>query len=176
MPMERLNPRPSFHKEKEQARNSEEALLAVLNSCACLTETNSKIDWNTGTIFGNWINRIKDADVGNQKLALKCLSYLNLEGVTLHHLDFCLANMHRSNFKKSRLTRAILLHANLTEANLTEATLALAELTNAILLQANLKGAILKGAILAGAILTGANLEGADLREANLEGTILEEK
>jgi len=43
MPMERLDPRPSFQEENRQARNAEEALLAVLNACARLTKINSKI-------------------------------------------------------------------------------------------------------------------------------------
>ncbi|MFW5766292.1 MAG: NACHT domain-containing protein, partial [Coleofasciculus sp.] len=37
MPMEGLNPRPNFQEETRQARNAEEALLAVLNACARVT-------------------------------------------------------------------------------------------------------------------------------------------
>jgi hypothetical protein len=47
MPMERLTPRPDFQEENRQARNAEEALLGVLNACARVTKTVSKIQWHT---------------------------------------------------------------------------------------------------------------------------------
>ncbi|MBN3927550.1 hypothetical protein, partial [Nostoc sp. NMS4] len=43
MPMDRLTPRLDFQEENRQARNAEEALLAVLNACARVTKTVSKI-------------------------------------------------------------------------------------------------------------------------------------
>ncbi|MFP4101302.1 NACHT domain-containing protein, partial [Coleofasciculus sp.] len=59
MPMEKLEPRPNFQEENRQARNAEEALLAVLNSCARLTEKLSEIKWHSLDAFGTWISRLQ---------------------------------------------------------------------------------------------------------------------
>ena len=58
MPMETLDPRPSFKEELRQSRNAEESLLAVLNSCARVTQQVSKIAWPESTTSGTWLKRI----------------------------------------------------------------------------------------------------------------------
>jgi uncharacterized protein YjbI with pentapeptide repeats len=178
MPMERLSPRPNFQEENRQARNAEEALLAVLNTCARITTTISKIDWATHEIFGTWINLIGEQRIAprNQKLTLQCLSFLDLELSTLFHSDLCNANLHGSNLRGSRLTRAILYSANLVEADLSEAVLCRSDLADANLEGANLTDANLGRANLEGAKLRGADLRRAKLRGANLRGTILESR
>jgi hypothetical protein len=67
MPMDLLSPRPSYHEETRQARNAEEALLAVLNACAQTSRELSHIDWpqaesanGSKTAFGAWLKRLQE--------------------------------------------------------------------------------------------------------------------
>ena len=57
-PLEELAPRPSFQEETARARHAEEALLAMLNACARVTETRSVIDWPEPESFGAWLSRL----------------------------------------------------------------------------------------------------------------------
>ncbi|MEH2253514.1 pentapeptide repeat-containing protein [Nostoc sp.] len=171
MPMERLTPRPDFQEENRQARNAEEALLAVLNACARVTKTVSKIQWHTPEAFGIWISRLQGQrfDTDTDVFCLNCLSFLDLQGCTLVLKDFCQANLVGANFKEAYLEWANFREANLEGANLKEAYLG-----GAYLEGANLEGANLEGAYLAGANLGWANFEGANFEGANFEWAILE--
>jgi hypothetical protein len=140
MPMERLTPRPDFQEENRQARNAEEALLALLNACARVTKTVSKIQWHTPEAFGIWISRLHGQRIDADVFCLNCLSFLDLQGCVLVFKDFLEAN---------------LMGANLMGANL----------IGAYLMEANLEGANLEGAN-----LEGANLEWPRLKPANFEG------
>ncbi|MCC5607289.1 pentapeptide repeat-containing protein [Nostoc sp. CHAB 5834] len=197
MPMERLTPRPDFQEENRQARNAEEALLAVLNACARVTKTVSKIKWHTHEAFGIWISRLQGQrlNIFTDVFCLNCLSFLDLQGCVLVYKDFYKANLEGTNLEWANLVGANFEEANLQGANLEEAylqraNLQWATLVGANLVQATLVGATLVGANLVGAYLQEANLEranleranlqwanlvGANLEDANLEETILEE-
>jgi uncharacterized protein YjbI with pentapeptide repeats len=179
MPMERLSPRPSFQEENRQARNAEEALLAVLNTCARLTCEISQIQWPSMSAFGSWISRLQGQRTAAVEVCLNCLSFLDLHLCNLSMHDFHFANLAGANLQKTHLLFAILIGANLQganlrEANLREADLQFANLQFANLYSADLKGATLYKADLIEANLQGANLEGADLEGADLEGANLE--
>jgi uncharacterized protein YjbI with pentapeptide repeats len=194
MPMEKLDPRLSFQLENQQARNAEEALLAVLNTCARSTEMLSEIEWSSVSTFGTWISRLCGQRVDVYIFCLTCLSYLSLKDCVLVFKDFFRtnlteanlemsflawasfewANLEGVNFKQANLRQANFRQANLRQVNLEEAKLEEADFKGANLEGANLEGANLKGANLEGANLKGANLEGANLEGANLKRTIFE--
>ncbi|MFN7907106.1 MAG: pentapeptide repeat-containing protein [Microcystis sp.] len=186
MPMEGLKNRPNFQEEMRQARNAEEALLAVFNACGRVTEEIFPIQWPSPEAFGNWLARLQGQRIDFEPMfVLDCLSFLDLQNCLLICRDLYNANLERANLAGANLYRAnlagaILEGANLERAFLKRASLAGANLEGAILAGANLGGASLKGAyleranliaaILAWASLAGANLEGANLVGANLEG------
>jgi len=185
MPMERLAPRPDFYKENRQAINAEEALLVVLNACACCTRHISNITWGSPEAFGSWLSRLQGQRTSSENvLALDCLGWLNLTECVLFFKDLYRANLvrvrlDRANLVGVRLNRARLDQAslngtNLNGTNLAGANLAGANLTGANLAGANLAGANLTGANLAAARLTGANLTGANLTRANLAAAKLD--
>ncbi|MEQ8385433.1 MAG: pentapeptide repeat-containing protein [Coleofasciculus sp. A1-SPW-01] len=167
MPMERLEPRPNFQEENRQARNAEEALLAVLNSCARLTKKCSEIKWHSPDAFGIWISRLQGQRFGSHGFCLSCLSFLDLQDCILSFKDF-----YESNLKKANLKRANLLNTHLQYANLEGANLEGTNLMGARLDKVNLEGANLTGANLTGANFLKANLLGANLLRANLLGAI----
>ncbi|MCA2667041.1 MAG: pentapeptide repeat-containing protein [Microcystis sp. M114S2] len=175
MPMEGLKNRPNFQEEMRQARNAEEALLAVFNACGRVTEEIFPIQWPSPEAFGNWLARLQGQRIDSKSMfVLNCLSFLDLQNCLLINRD-----LYRVNLVVANLQRANLIAANLEGANLKEANLEGANLKEANLKEANLKGANLKGANLVGAILyranlVGANLVGANLYRAILEGAILE--
>ncbi|MBF0607999.1 MAG: pentapeptide repeat-containing protein [Magnetococcales bacterium] len=154
----------TFTKMLFQSRNAEEALIVVLNACACVTPRVSAIEHPTPEAFGTWFKRIK----GQLKrfenvLAAKCLSFLNLSGVNL-----ILADLTNVNLAGSNLTNADLTDAHLNSACLRGAILTEADFTDADMSNAQLNGATMTKANLTGANLTGVNLTGVNLREANL--------
>ncbi|MEO0835284.1 MAG: pentapeptide repeat-containing protein, partial [Cyanobacteria bacterium J06642_3] len=160
MPMEKIEPRPNFLEEKRQARNSEEALLVVLNACARSTKEVSDIKWNSTKAFGAWVARLQPQRTGHATFVFQCFSWLNLENCHLVVRDLFFANLQEANLQKANFFCAHLLGANLEAANL----------QGSILQEANFEGANLKGANLKGANLKGAILEGADLKNTILEG------
>ncbi|MBW4686661.1 MAG: pentapeptide repeat-containing protein [Komarekiella atlantica HA4396-MV6] len=165
MPMERLTPRPDFQEENRQARNAEEALLAVLNACARVTKTVSKIQWHTPEAFGIWISRLRGqrVDFVNDVFCLNCLSFLDLQNCILISQDFYKANFERAN----------LVRANFGEADLERANLEGANLEGVALYQANLREANLIGI---NCILREINIEPKNVVWEKLENDVLWEK
>ncbi|WP_072924619.1 pentapeptide repeat-containing protein [Microcystis aeruginosa] len=190
MPMENLTNCRNFQEEMRQARNAEEALLAVFNACGRVTKEISSIQWPSPEAFGNWLARLQGQRIDNKPMfVLDCLSFLDLQNCLLICRDLYKANLERANLERANLRVAILAEANLVGANLAkanlvganlvganlrEAFLAKANLRGAFLAKANLRVANLRGANLEGANLRGANLAKANLRVANLEGANLE--
>ncbi|MBE9260915.1 pentapeptide repeat-containing protein [Microcystis sp. LEGE 00066] len=180
MPMEGLKNRPNFQEEMRQARNAEEALLAVFNACGRVTEEIFPIQWPSPEAFGNWLARLQGQRIDLEfMLVLDCLSFLDLQNCLLIHRDLGGANLERANLAEADIGGANLEGANLEGANLKGANLEGANLAMAFLKRANLEGANLRGANLEeanlrGANLYGANLKGANLDWANLEGAYLE--
>jgi NACHT domain/Pentapeptide repeats (8 copies) len=129
MPMERISPRPHFSEERRQARNAEEAFLAVLNASARTNETISDIEFLNTESFGNWILTLQKQRTGSKNvLALECLSYLNLRDCILDMKDFYGANLYKTDLTNARFFSANLQEANLEEANLQHANLRAANL------------------------------------------------
>jgi uncharacterized protein YjbI with pentapeptide repeats len=160
MPMEGLKNRPNFQEEMRQARNAEEALLAVFNACGRVTEEIFPIQWPSPEAFGNWLARLQGQRIDLEfMLVLDCLSFLDLQNCLLINRDLGGANLERANLAEADIGGANLEGANLEGANLKGA---------------NLEEAFLEGAILAEANLERANLYGANLGEANLEEAFLE--
>ncbi len=170
MPMEELKIK-TYREMDRQARNGEEALLAILSACADVAEKMSDIDWlDKEYTPALWISRLMSAERGfGEAFAKRCLNRLNLERSWLHfmRLDF-------SNLTLVKLESAYLRSADLGGADLRRAYLGGANLYGANLYGANLEGADLIDANLGGADLRGADLRGANLRSANLIGANLE--
>jgi uncharacterized protein YjbI with pentapeptide repeats len=190
MPMEKTNCR-NFQEEMRQARNAEEALLAVFNACGRVTEEIFPIQWPSPEAFGNWLARLQGQRIDSKPmLVLDCLSFLdlqncllicrdlegaNLAGAYLEGANLAGAYLEGANLEGASLKRANLERANLDGANLERANLYMANLERANLEGANLEMAYLQGANLAGAYLEGASLKRAHLKRANLAGANLYE-
>ncbi|MCZ8306111.1 MAG: pentapeptide repeat-containing protein [Microcystis sp. LE19-98.1E] len=171
MPMEGLKNRPNFQEEMRQARNAEEALLALFNACGRVTKEIFPIQWPSPEAFGNWLARLQGQRIDFEPMfVLDCLSFLDLQNCLLINRD-----LYRANLVEANLAGAILVGANLEGANLERANLAGAFLSWANLKGANLEWANLERANLERANLERANLEGANLEVANLYGANLEE-
>jgi uncharacterized protein YjbI with pentapeptide repeats len=184
MPMEQLHV-GTFQGALFQSRNSEEALLVALNSCAQMTRQVSAIEHYYVNAFGAWFRRIQDQRISAENvLATQCLSYLDLSNAILYISDFYGASFYSANlqgiqaglccFRGADLRDTNLRFARLWDANLEGADLKGANLEEADLRGANLKGANLERANLERAILEVADLRGANLEGANLEGANLE--
>ena len=170
MPMELLDTCPKYQEKCRQARNAEEALLVVLNACARVTRTISKIDWPSPDAAGNWIHRLRGQRRNKKNgLALTCLSRLDLSSCILYIQDLYGANLVGADLRGAILRGAILVGANLQRAILVGANLERADLV-----EVNLEGANLQGAKLLRASLQRANLQRAILNEeTNFEGANL---
>ena len=186
MPMEELSPRPSYHEERRQARNTEETLLAALNTCALTTGEHSSIQWATPTTARAWLMRLQgERNHENNPIGFECLSYLVLSGQDLSYVNLVEANLDgasldgaslvEANLDGASLVGARLVEARLVGARLVEARLDRARLDRARLDRARLDGANLVGANLVEARLDGARLDGANLVEARLDGANLVE-
>jgi uncharacterized protein YjbI with pentapeptide repeats len=169
MPMEKLDGL-TFLQMSQQSRNAEEALLAVLNACARVTEKISKIEWEKSESFGEWLSKLQGQRKNEDNtLAFECLSYLYLAHCELFWKDFLRINLQGANLQGANLQGANLQEANLEGANLQSANLYKVNLEGADLEKANLYEAHLEKANLIGANLERSKLVGANLVEADLE-------
>jgi uncharacterized protein YjbI with pentapeptide repeats len=180
MPMERLDPRPSFFVESKMARNSQEALLTVLNACSRLTKIVSKINWPSETSFGSLLSILQGQRSGpNSVIAYSCLSFIDLKDCELHtrdlisanfsnsildHAGLVMVNFENGNFQNAKIRDAFLRDSNLRYTNFNSADLQDAHLQRASFEESSLQDSNLKN----------ANLEEANLEDTNLEGAILE--
>ena len=159
MPMEKLG-LDSFNTMLIQARNAEEALLAIHYACALQTEEVLTINWGSPTACGTWLKRLQgQRESGKNVLALGCLAYLNLSHCLFHLFDFYGANFYKSNLTNSKFQLANLLDANLSRANLLDANLSNASLSNANLFRADISRANLSYANLNDIILSHQQME-----------------
>ncbi|HWM93953.1 MAG TPA: hypothetical protein VN493_24560 [Thermoanaerobaculia bacterium] len=124
MPMELLSPRPSYHEESRQARNAEEALLAVLNACARTTEELSHLDWprvedggSSETALGSWLKRLQGQNAflshPHAQNAQSFLSYLDLSGQVLDIADLLDGDLLGANLDDLRVRIAVISEAEL---------------------------------------------------------------
>ena len=168
MPMEQLRPQ-SFRDALFQSRNAEEALLAVLNVCAEVTQHTSLIEQSDPTTFGNWFKRIQGQRSGPQSsLAASCLSFLDLAHAILDIADFYGANLQHSNLEGLEARYTMFGQANMNNVNLRRSSLGWANLEGV-----NLEGADLKHADLRGASLRNSNLTKVKVDKTNLQHTII---
>lgn len=180
MPMEALQPRPSYLEETRQARNAEEALLVALSTCPWVTRTISDIDWPDRAAFGTWLARLQGQRTGeNNCVALMCLNHLKLNECILDFRDFNGArlkgaHLHKASLHKASFDGASLPGVRLPGASLRGASLRGANLTRASLDEANLTRTSFNGATLTRASLRGASLRGASLHKASLDGASLD--
>jgi len=189
MPMELTGIVP-FKEAMFQSKNSEEALLIAVNSCARITEQVTKLESINRNAFAAWLRRIREPRGGLESDPIgKCLSFLDLSETNLMVSDFLFADLRYSILQSSQAPLSNLVLANLTEAKLmganfifadfrqstlVRADLEKADLSGANLRHANLEGAILKDANLVSPILLEANIKGADLNGADLRGADLD--
>ncbi len=148
IPMEQLQV-GTFREALFRARNAEEALLVVMNSCARITHIRSEVEHADPAGFGAWLKRIQGQRTSSESsLAVRCLSFMNLAGVYLDIADLYGANlewsdlsnaaMHISCLEGSNLPHAKLNGARCWKANLSSANLSDADLTQADFAEANL--------------------------------------
>ena len=177
MPMEKLTSPTDFATRSLWARNSEEALLLVLNACAIITQTVSVIRWPNADSFSTWLKRLQSQKKHREGsiTAASGLSFLDLSGASLDCCDLNGANLERTNLSGAHLYRSSLEGANLRKANLTAANLQKASLDCACLDGATLDEAVLENASLDSASLIQASLIVADLHCAHLKGASLKQ-
>jgi hypothetical protein len=156
-PMHRFN-QLSFAHQQRYARNGEEAMLAVANACALVTNQMLEIHWPLPTSMGEMIKRLQGQRQGPLNVpALGCLSYLNAARQCLDMADLYGSNLHCTDLS----------YADLNYANLSHADLADADLTGARVLETNVTHALLQGTRLGGLRLQELILES---RAASLGG------
>jgi hypothetical protein len=145
-----------------QARDAEEALLAVHSSCAKAYVAKHPehlppplaLEWGEDgrDIAGQWLHRLAGR---NEHIARLCLIRCCLINISCFYTNLVIADLSGADLSGADLRYANFIHANLSSANLSSADLSGAYLEGANLSRANLSGAELSGAELEGANLTG---------------------
>ena len=139
MPIETLNPRPSYGYENELAKNAEKALLILHGIISGLTKIISDISWSSKESFGKWISLLLEQRVGPHVLVMKYLNNVKVSYSILHLKDLYGSNMSFSDMSFADMTMANLMRSNLSYANLSGANLSEANLENAELKGTNVK-------------------------------------
>lgn len=164
MPVELIHPRMRHRDEVRMSRNSEEALLVVLNACALVTGKITNIDWPEPTAAGAFLKRVQGQRPGPpNSLVQQCLSYLNLSNALLDMADFYGADLKYSSMAECALNFAILMGADLRHASFRKASMQ----------GANFRSATLDGADFAEAELYRSDLSYSNYDGAKFEGTLM---
>lgn len=137
IPLERMQPRPSFNIEYEFAKRVEESLFIMLCKCAELTKQVSHINWPNKKSFGEVISRVVAQRQFEQSVFLENLKYLNLKGSILTnqhfwHADFSYSDLTNVNLvgadlRYSTFFKAVLVNCNLVYSNLSGANFSFAK-------------------------------------------------
>jgi GAF domain-containing protein len=168
MPMHKLDPRPDFQTENEQALNAEEALLAVLNCCARLTKRLSRIKEPYEGSLGGWISRMTKQRPGDtRRLARECLSFMDLSYCRLIGIDLISANLQHCSIEHANLSCSLLMgvklqYAHISNSDFFGANISNADLQFAKIIKTNLKQAIIEG----------VNWEKTTINKVNLDEAI----
>lgn len=199
LPLERLDPRPSFLKEREYSRNAEESLLSVINACARTAKYTSEIDWPDLNSLGSLVYRLVGQRQYTPSLTLDCLGYLAATNAQLTTQDFWNADLRFCNLQNAHLVGADCRYADFSNADLRGAHLVYGNFMGASFENAKLGGAdaemraylvgrsrnpegsdrlheetcSLEGADFTSADLEGINFFGLDVRTANFAGATL---
>lgn len=165
-----------------QARNAEEALLALHSACAMALQQRFPdqsqprvLDWKPGydgVAAGQWVHRIIGCRA-DRPVAVLCLNYCNLYRANLSDANLSDANLFGANLYASNIYGANLCGSNLSntmirDANICCANISDANISDANISRTNLSGANFHGSNLSGANIRGTNLYRADLSNANL--------
>jgi hypothetical protein len=102
------------------------------------------------------------------------LSNVELNGVSMQHAGFGLANLRGAEIKEAELDGVDLRGADLSDADLTGSDLSQGNLHGLIAAHANMNQVDLSDSDLSGANLRGADLSGSDLSSTNLSGANLD--
>ena len=110
MPMEQINPRPSYKEELHRSKNTETALLIVLNACARYTLELSKLDKqidNFDFLFKSWIARIlAEQKISGNTLILDCLTFMDFQKYDFSEIDLSWTNFKHSDLRKANFRGA----------------------------------------------------------------------
>src|SRR5207244_879585 len=103
-----------------QARNAEEASLALLSCCAWVTGEISQVKWPEALepiSAGTWLSRLMGQRSYQGFEASACLNHLDLSQCVLTGINLAWANLYGANLCGARLVGANLYGANLYGAN-----------------------------------------------------------
>lgn len=199
LPLERLDPRPTFFKEREYSRNAEESLVSAINACAMAAENTSEIEWPDQSSLGTLLHRLVGQRQYTPSLTLNCLSYIKATDATLTTQDFWHADLsfcklqganlvgsdcRYANFSNADLRGAYLIYGNFDGANFTNAKLGSTDMKMTAQLVSQLRFArgsnsrvkewcSLNETNFANADLEGVVFFGLDVRTANFAGANL---
>ena len=154
----------SFREAVEQARNAEEALLALLNATilpAIFERNFTPVDIRPPSrdklTMGAMIRRIRGQRHGPSNMSLRLLTGLAMDDEVLEFQDF-----YGADFRKCKLTNCSLVGVNMTRADLSGA-----DLTDSKLLYSSFVETILDETTASGAAIEDADFLGAKLRRAD---------
>lgn len=172
MPMEKLTHLQNFETFIFQSRNSEEALLAVMNSCAQRNQKISEIVHPTQTTFGTWFKRIQEQRNGPQSsLAAGCLSWMNLNSTCFDFADFWGANVSHSTFIAARGHRIVLGAGNASYADFSQSNFEGGNFRRTDFRNASFESAYLEEADFSSAYFGETNFRGSKLNDAVMINT-----
>jgi hypothetical protein len=124
-PMEKLTGQcPTFARQRQQARNAEEGLLATLHACARRSRQVSAVPWEGPFAVSDLLHRLAVIGLGSKRWqALRYLGRLELVGQSLLGTDLWGANLKGANLEGANLESAYLRDADLEGARLEHAVL-----------------------------------------------------
>ncbi|NWB60017.1 MULTISPECIES: pentapeptide repeat-containing protein [unclassified Pseudomonas] len=174
MPIEKITKIETFHDALHNSRNSEEALLAALNSAAIANQTITKLDHPDAMAFGSWFKRIQKQRFGPEScLAASCLSWLDLSHTSLDFADFYGADISHSDFSHCQAFRVIFGEVTANNANFQDGIFTEGYFSYSSFINADFRKSLLAKVDFEGSNCTKANFSNADVSLAFFQDTSL---
>jgi uncharacterized protein YjbI with pentapeptide repeats len=183
VPVDRIDPRPSFNYERQYSINTYEALLILLSLTSKHVSTSLNIEWADKNAFGNILKMITGQRLGATNAIImshlryfditdQCLDIADLFKADLSYTKFENGSMHyansvRSSFEGAVLNGSIFNYSLLNRVNFSNSKMQSVELYDVQARQSNFSNTDLEYARLFNTDFSGANFENASARNLN---------
>lgn len=172
VPVDRLDPRPSFSLERIYSNNTFESLIILLSLTSSHIGQSLKINWDLDNSFGTILKMITGQRTGaTNPVVMSNLKHLDLSNQRLDIADLYGANLSNTDFNLGALHYSNLVLSNCERTNFKGARLNYSQLTRTNFNYSNMTGVSLNGAYAQKSYFIGAQLEQANIYETDFSGS-----
>ncbi|WP_339239634.1 pentapeptide repeat-containing protein [Paenibacillus sp. FSL R5-0517] len=172
VPVDRLDPRPSFSLERIYSNNTFESLIILLSLASSHIDQSLKINWDLENSFGTILKMITGQRTGaTNAIVMSYLRHLDISNQCLDMADLYRADLSYINFESGAMHYSNLVHSMCDGANFKGAKLSYSQLERTHFNECNMTGVYLYEAYARHAYFNWAQLEHATIYKTDFSNS-----